>query len=213
MTRDLGHADAVSRPMPAVGMEGRGRALPHAQIEMIGAPAAQPAQQVGAGRMVGVIAGQLVLKTVGGRQRHLRAVKLGDRDGPVETVSGRLRSTSPMRVSGADEFWRQIDREEPDSSCAHAATGCKRPAGEHGMACPRHLRPLRTGHVWRTSAAAGVFHGRPDVLRLSLIGGMARRGRSPPGREVAGPGTRRTSSPPTSPVPPGNPREPGNSAA
>ena len=34
--------------------------------------------------MVGVIAGQLVLKTVDGRQGYLRAVKLGDRDGPVE---------------------------------------------------------------------------------------------------------------------------------
>src|SRR6516162_3413669 len=46
--------------------------------------AAQSAQQVGAGRMVGVITGQLVLKTVDSRQCHLRAVKLGDRDGPVE---------------------------------------------------------------------------------------------------------------------------------
>src|SRR5829696_585004 len=46
--------------------------------------AAQPAQQVGAGRMVGVIAGQLVLETVDGRQCHLRAVEFGDRDGPVE---------------------------------------------------------------------------------------------------------------------------------
>ena len=46
--------------------------------------AAQPAQQVGVGRMVGVIAGQLVLKTDDGRQCHFRAVKLGHRDGPVE---------------------------------------------------------------------------------------------------------------------------------
>jgi acyl-CoA synthetase (AMP-forming)/AMP-acid ligase II len=46
--------------------------------------AAQPAQQVGAGHVVGVIAGQLGLETIDGRQRHLRAVKLGDRDGPVE---------------------------------------------------------------------------------------------------------------------------------
>jgi hypothetical protein len=43
--------------------------------------AAQPAQQV---CMVGVIVGQLVLKTVDGRQCHLCAIKLGDRDGPVE---------------------------------------------------------------------------------------------------------------------------------
>src|SRR5512140_3032441 len=34
--------------------------------------------------MVGVIARQPVLKTVDGRQCHLRAVKLADRDGPVE---------------------------------------------------------------------------------------------------------------------------------
>ena len=34
--------------------------------------------------MVGVIAGQPVLKTVDGCQCHLRPVKLGDRDGPVE---------------------------------------------------------------------------------------------------------------------------------
>ena len=38
--------------------------------------AAQPAQQVGAGRMVGVIAGQFVLQTVDGRQCHLWAVEL-----------------------------------------------------------------------------------------------------------------------------------------
>src|SRR5215469_16082707 len=46
--------------------------------------AAQPAQQVGAGRMVGMIAGQRVLKTVNGHQRHLGAVKLGDRNSPIE---------------------------------------------------------------------------------------------------------------------------------
>src|SRR5215469_5724657 len=46
--------------------------------------AAQPAQQVGSGRMVGMIAGQRVVKTVDNRQRHLGAVKLGERDGPVE---------------------------------------------------------------------------------------------------------------------------------
>jgi hypothetical protein len=47
-------------------------------------PTAQPAQQVGAGGVVGVIAGQPVLKTVDGCECHLRAVELGDRDGPVE---------------------------------------------------------------------------------------------------------------------------------
>src|SRR5687768_7888849 len=45
---------------------------------------AQPAQQVGAGRVIGVIAGQLVLETVDGCQCHLRTVELGDRDGSVE---------------------------------------------------------------------------------------------------------------------------------
>jgi hypothetical protein len=38
--------------------------------------------------MVEVMAGQLVLKTVDGRQCHLRAVKLGHRDGPVEAMIG-----------------------------------------------------------------------------------------------------------------------------
>src|SRR6201987_1146905 len=46
--------------------------------------AAQPAQQFGPSRVVGVIAGQLLLEAVDGRQCHLRAVKLGDRDRPVE---------------------------------------------------------------------------------------------------------------------------------
>src|ERR1700757_1309975 len=40
--------------------------------------------RVGGARGVGVIAGQPLLETVDGRQRHLRAVKFGDRDGPVE---------------------------------------------------------------------------------------------------------------------------------
>jgi hypothetical protein len=34
--------------------------------------------------VVGVITGQPGLETVDGRQGHLRAVKLGDRDGAVE---------------------------------------------------------------------------------------------------------------------------------
>ena len=56
---------------------------------------AQPAQQFGPGRMVGVIAGQLVRKTVDGRQCYLRAVKLTDRDGPVERDDRRgIRRTS-----------------------------------------------------------------------------------------------------------------------
>src|SRR5262245_62304725 len=45
---------------------------------------AQPSEEVGAGRMVGVVPGQRVLETVDGRQCHLRAVELGDRDRPVE---------------------------------------------------------------------------------------------------------------------------------
>ena len=64
--------------------------------------AAQPAQQVGAGRMVGVIAGQLVLKTVDGRECHLRAVKLGDRDGPVEGDDRRGIEADELVVEGDD---------------------------------------------------------------------------------------------------------------
>ena len=45
--------------------------------------------------MVGVIASQLVLKTVDGRQCHLRAVKLGHRDGPEVALAAvdRLEHT------------------------------------------------------------------------------------------------------------------------
>src|SRR5258707_3520929 len=64
--------------------------------------AAQPAQQVGAGRMVGVISGQLVLETVDGRQRHFRAVKLGDRDGPVEGDDRRGVEVDELVVEGED---------------------------------------------------------------------------------------------------------------
>ena len=64
--------------------------------------AAQPAQQVGAGRMVGVIAGQLVLETVDGRQCHLRAVELGDRDGPVEGDDRRGVEADELVVEGDD---------------------------------------------------------------------------------------------------------------
>jgi hypothetical protein len=64
--------------------------------------AAQPAQQVGAGRVVGVIAGQLVLKTVDGRQCHLRAVNLGDRDGPVEGDDRRGVEAGELVVEGDD---------------------------------------------------------------------------------------------------------------
>ena len=64
--------------------------------------AAQPAQQIGAGRMVGVIAGQLVLKTVDGRQSHLRAVELGDRDGPVEGDDRRGVDADELVVEGDD---------------------------------------------------------------------------------------------------------------
>ena len=64
--------------------------------------AAQPAQQVGAGRMVGVIAGQRVLETVDGRQCHLRAVELGDRDGPVEGDDRRGVEADELVVEGDD---------------------------------------------------------------------------------------------------------------
>src|ERR1700722_16834919 len=64
--------------------------------------AAQPAQQVGAGAMVGVIAGQLVLQTVDDRQRPLRAVELGDRDGPVEGDDRRGIDADELVVEGDD---------------------------------------------------------------------------------------------------------------
>ncbi len=62
--------------------------------------AAQPAQQVGAGRMVEVIAGQPVLKTVDGRQCHLGTVKLGDRDSPVEGDDRRGVEADELVVEG-----------------------------------------------------------------------------------------------------------------
>ncbi len=64
--------------------------------------AAQPAQQIGAGRVAGVIAGQLVLKTVDGRQCYLRSVKLGDRDGPVEGDDRRGVDADELVVEGDD---------------------------------------------------------------------------------------------------------------
>jgi len=52
--------------------------------------------------MAGVIAGQLVLKTAGGRQRRLRAVTLGDRDGPVEGDDRRGAGAGELVVEGED---------------------------------------------------------------------------------------------------------------
>jgi hypothetical protein len=52
--------------------------------------------------MVGVIAGQLVLETVDGRQCHLRAVKLGDRDGPVEGDDRRGIEADELVVESED---------------------------------------------------------------------------------------------------------------
>src|SRR5271165_3248845 len=52
--------------------------------------------------MVGVIAGQLVLKTVDGRQCHLRTVNLGDRDGPVEGDDRRGVDADELVVEGDD---------------------------------------------------------------------------------------------------------------
>jgi hypothetical protein len=52
--------------------------------------------------MVGVIAGQLVLQTVDGRQCHLRAVELGDRDGSVEGHDRRGVEADEPVVEGDD---------------------------------------------------------------------------------------------------------------
>ena len=52
--------------------------------------------------MVGVIAGQRVLKTVDGRQCYLGAVKLGDRDGPVEGDDRRGVEADELVVEGED---------------------------------------------------------------------------------------------------------------
>src|SRR4051794_585504 len=46
--------------------------------------ATEPTQQVGARRMVGVVAGELIPQPLHSRQRHLRTVELCDRDGSVE---------------------------------------------------------------------------------------------------------------------------------
>ncbi len=62
---------------------------------------AQPAQQVGAGGVVGVIAGQRALESIDGGRCHLRAVELRDRDGPtrLSTRSGCwLRTARPRSV-------------------------------------------------------------------------------------------------------------------
>src|SRR5487761_2640688 len=45
---------------------------------------AEPMQQIGARRVIGVIGGQRVLEAVDGRQCYLRPLQLGNRDGPVE---------------------------------------------------------------------------------------------------------------------------------
>jgi hypothetical protein len=52
--------------------------------------------------MAGAIAGQLVLKTVDGRQCRLRNVKLGDRDGPVEGDDRRGIEVDEQVVEGDD---------------------------------------------------------------------------------------------------------------
>ena len=49
-----------------------------------------------------MIAGQLVLETVDGRQRHLRAVNLGHRDGPVEGDDRRGVDADELVVEGDD---------------------------------------------------------------------------------------------------------------
>src|SRR6202043_3638297 len=52
--------------------------------------------------IVSVIAGQLVLETVDGRQCHLRAVELGDRDGPVEDDDRGEVEADELVVEGDD---------------------------------------------------------------------------------------------------------------
>jgi hypothetical protein len=52
--------------------------------------------------MVGVIAGQLVLETVDGRQCNLRAVELGGRDGSVEGDDRRGVEADELVVEGDD---------------------------------------------------------------------------------------------------------------
>src|SRR5580692_8808270 len=52
--------------------------------------------------MVGVIAGQRILKPVDGRQRYLWAVKLADRDGPVEGDDRRGVEADELVVEGDD---------------------------------------------------------------------------------------------------------------
>ena len=64
--------------------------------------AAKPPEQVGASRVVGVVAAQLVLQAVDGRQRHLRAVELGDRDGPVEGDYRRAVEADELVIEGED---------------------------------------------------------------------------------------------------------------
>ena len=52
--------------------------------------------------MAGVIVGQLVLETVDGRQCHFRAVKLGDREGPIEGDDRRGVEADELVVEGDD---------------------------------------------------------------------------------------------------------------
>src|SRR5579872_1512712 len=52
--------------------------------------------------MVEVIAGQPALKTVDGRQCHLRTIKLGDRDGPVEGDDRRGIEADELIIEGDD---------------------------------------------------------------------------------------------------------------
>jgi hypothetical protein len=60
---------------------------------------AQPAQQVGVGRMVDVIAGQPALETVNGGECHLGPSASADRDGLLAATSGeKSRRTTGRRV-------------------------------------------------------------------------------------------------------------------
>ena len=92
--------------------------------------AAQPAQQVGAGHVVSVIAGQLGRETVDGRQRHLRAVKLGDRDGPVEGDDRRGLEADELVVEG--DHLRPVGVARVAGGGVHGADRCEDLVGTRG---------------------------------------------------------------------------------
>jgi len=124
--------------------------------------AAQPAQQVGAGRMVGVIAGQLVLKTVDGRQCHLRAVKLGHRDGPVEGDDRRGVEADELVVEGDD--LRPVGVAYVAGAGVHGADRCP------PLAETRAVRRASVRSISASSPATSPASGRrARIRRVSRI--------------------------------------------